>query len=171
MEAMEMLVNRRSIRKFKDEMIPQEVLDKILEAGTYAPTGRGAQAPIMICVKNKEVRDDLSSLNASVMGATNDPFYGAPVVVLVLANKETKTYVYDGSCVMTNLLNAAYANGIGSCWIHRCKEMFESAKGKEYLAKWNIEGDYEGVGCCILGYADATPSPAPRKDNYITIIE
>ncbi|MBQ4383151.1 MAG: nitroreductase [Firmicutes bacterium] len=167
-EVLKSLKERRSCRSYKPDMVPQEILDQILEAGTYAPTGMGKQSPIIIAVTDKETRDKLSRLNAAVMGAFNDPFYGAPVVLVVLANTAVGTYKYDGSLVMGNLLNAAHALGLGSCWIHRAKEEFESEEGKEILKSLGIEGDWEGIGNCILGYPAADPNPAvPRKADYI----
>ncbi len=167
-ESLKTLIERRSCRSYKPDPIPAEVLDQILEAGTYAATGMGKQSPIMIAVTDKETRDKLSRMNAAVMGASNDPFYGAPVVIIVLANRAVPTYLYDGSLVMGNLMNAAHALGIASCWIHRAKEEFESAEGKAMLKKLGIEGDYEGIGHCILGYAaQESNAPAPRKEKYI----
>lgn len=172
-EAMNNILTRRSCRKYKPDMIPQDVLDEILKAGTYAATGHGTQNPVMIAVTNKEVRNKLSKLNAKIFGKPDiDPFYGAPVVVIVLANKQYPTYVYDGSLVMGNLMHAAHALGIGSCWIHRAKEEFELPEGKEILKQLGIEGDYEGIGHCILGYADCPePQAAPRKKDYIYYIK
>ena len=167
-ESMKTLIERRSCRSYKPDPIPAEILDQILEAGTYAATGMGKQSPIMIAVTDKETRDRLSRMNAAVMGASNDPFYGAPVVIIVLANRAVPTYLYDGSLVMGNLMNAAHALGIASCWIHRAKEEFESAEGKAMLKELGIEGDYEGIGHCILGYAaQESNAPAPRKEKYI----
>mgnify|MGYP003296569447 CR=1 FL=1 len=172
MEAMENLLTRRSVRKFKSDMVPKEIIEKIIEAGTYAATGMNRQAPIIIAVTNKEVRARLSALNAGVMGMDNDPFYNAPVVLIVLADKDMFTYLYDGSLVMGNLMNAAHACGISSCWIHRAKEEFESQEGRELLKSLGIEGNYEGIGHCILGYADCEePTAAPRKENYVYWIE
>ena len=172
MEALETLKTRRSVRKYKSDMIPKDIIEKIIEAGTYAPTGMNRQTPIIIAVTNKEVRDKLSKLNASFMELENDPFYNAPVVLIVLAERSFPTYVYDGSLVMGNLLNAAKACGISSCWIHRAKEEFETEEGKQILKELGIEGDFEGIGHCILGYADDDePAPAPRKDNYVYWIE
>ena len=166
------MITRRSIRKYKSDMIPKETLDTILKAGTYAATGIGKQSPIIIAVTNKELRDKLSAMNAKIMGTDSDPFYGAPVVLIVLANKERPTYIYDGSLVMGNLMNAAHACGIGSCWIHRAKEEFESEEGKELLKSLGIEGDYEGIGHCVLGYIDGEePEAAPRKDSYVFYVE
>ena len=172
MEALETMKTRRSVRKYKSDMIPKDIIEKIIEAGTYAPTGMNRQTPIIIAVTNKEVRDKLSKLNASFMEHGNDPFYNAPVVLVVLAERSFPTYVYDGSLVMGNLLNAAKACGVSSCWIHRAKEEFETEEGKQILKELGIEGDFEGIGHCILGYADDDePAPAPRKDNYVYWIE
>lgn len=159
---------RRSIRKYKSDAIPEEILNKIIEAGSYAPSGMGRQPVIILAVTNKELRDRLSKLNADVMHSTNDPFYGAPVVLVVLADKNAPTHVYDGSLVMENLMLAAHDLGIGSCWIHRAKEVFEREEGKEILKSLGIEGDYEGIGNCILGYVDGEePLAKPRKDNFV----
>ena len=167
-EALKVLTERRSCRSYKPDPIPAEILDQILEAGTYAAPGMGKQSPIMIAVTDRKTRDRLSKMNADVMGASNDPFYGAPVVIVVLANRAVPTYLYDGSLVMGNLMNAAHSLGIASCWIHRAKEEFDSAEGKAILKDLGIEGDYEGIGHCILGYAaQENMTAAPRKDNYI----
>ena len=167
-EAMKVLLERRSCRNYKSDPIPEDILNRILEAGAYAATGMGRQSPIMIAVTDKAMRDRLSRMNAAVMGAKNDPFYGAPVVIVVLADRSVPTYLYDGSLVMGNLMNAAHALGIGSCWIHRAKEEFDSEEGKEILRSLGIEGDYEGIGHCVLGYAAEAGRPAaPRKENYI----
>ncbi len=167
-ETLKTLIERRSCRSYKPDPIPAEILDQILEAGSYAATGMGRQSPIMIAVTDKKVRDQLSKMNAAIMGASNDPFYGAPVVIIVLADRSVPTYLYDGSLVMGNLMNAAHALGIASCWIHRAKEEFNSEEGKAILKQLGIEGDYEGIGHCILGYAaQETKAAAPRKENYI----
>ena len=166
-ELLDVIKTRRSIRKYKPDMVPKEIIDKIVEAGTYAATGMGQQSPIILAVTNKEMRDKLSKWNADIMGTDTDPFYGAPVVLVVLADKSRPTHVYDGSLVMGNLMNAAHALGVGSCWIHRAKEVFDMDEGKEMLRKWGIEGDYEGIGHVALGYAAAQPAPAKsRKDDY-----
>ena len=167
-ETLKVLTERRSCRSYKPDPIPAEILDQILEAGTYAATGMGKQSPIMIAVTDRKTRDRLSKMNADVMDASNDPFYGAPVVIVVLANRAVPTYLYDGSLVMGNLMNAAHSLGIASCWIHRAKEEFDSAEGKAILKDLGIECDYEGIGHCILGYAaQENMTAAPRKDNYI----
>lgn len=166
------LKSRRSTKKYKPDMLPREVLDQIIEAGTYAANGRGLQAPIILAITNKEIRDNLSKLNASIMNAPIDPFYGAPVVLVVLADKKVPTCVYDGSLVIGNMMAAAHALGVGSCWIHRAKEEFELPEGKEILKSLGIDGDYEGIGHCILGYPAADPAPqAPRKENYVYYLD
>ncbi len=171
-EVINNMKTRRSIRKYKPDMIPEDVLNRIIEAGTYAATGMGKQSPIIIAVTNKEIRDKFSKMNAEIMGVDSDPFYGAPVVLIVLADKARPTYVYDGSLVMGNLMLAAHAEGIGSCWIHRAKEEFESAEGKAFLKSLGIEGDYEGIGHCVLGYVDGEePKAMPRKENYVYCVK
>lgn len=169
--AMENMLTRRSVRSYKPDAVPADVLDRIVKAGTYAATGGGRQSPIILAVTNKQMRDKLSRMNAEVMGADSDPFYGAPAVLVVLADKKSSTCVYDGSLVMGNLMLAAHAEGLASCWIHRAKEVFGTEQGKQILRDLGIEGDYEGVGHCILGYA-AGPEPeaAARKDNYVYYI-
>ena len=171
-DLLETIKSRRSIRKYKSDMVPQDKLEKIIEAGTYAATGMGKQSPIIVAVTNKELRDKLSAMNAKIMGTNTDPFYGAPVVLIVLADKSRPTYLYDGSLVMGNLMLEAEAQGIGSCWIHRAKEEFESEEGKEILKSLGIEGDYEGIGHCVLGFADGpAPKAAPRKDSYVYYVK
>ncbi|MBR4451831.1 MAG: nitroreductase [Clostridia bacterium] len=162
------LKTRRSCRAYKPELIEEEKLNAIIEAGTYAATGMGKQSPVIIAVTDREMRDKLSKMNAAVMGSDADPFYGAPEVLIVLADKSIPTYIYDGSLVIGNMMNAAADLGVASCWIHRAKEEFESEEGKEILRNLGIEGDYEGIGHLILGYA-AKPEnpPAKRKDNYV----
>ena len=171
-EVINNMKTRRSIRKYKPDMIPEDVLNRIIEAGTYAATGMGKQSPIIIAVTNKEIRDKFSKMNAEIMSVDSDPFYGAPVVLIVLADKARPTYVYDGSLVMGNLMLAAHAEGIGSCWIHRAKEEFESEEGKAFLKSLGIEGDYEGIGHCVLGYTDGEePKAMPRKENYVYCVK
>ena len=171
-EVMENLLTRRSIRSYQPDMVPMETIEEIVKAGTYAATGMGLQSPIIVAVTDKETRDQLSRMNAAVMGSSADPFYGAPVVLIVLADKNRGTYLYDGSLVMGNMMTAAHSLGIGSCWIHRAKETFESPEGKELLKQWGIEGNYEGIGNLILGYAKGeAPAPKPRKENYVIFAE
>lgn len=162
MELNEVIKNRRSVRKYTDTQVPQEIVDQIIEAGLWAASGMGKQAPVILAVSDKETRDEISRLNAAVMNSTNDPFYGAPQVLIVLANKNVGTYVYDGALTMGNMMLRAYDLGVSSCWIHRAKEVFESEEGKAILSKAGLEGEYEGIGNLIIGYSDA-PAPAPRE--------
>ncbi|MBU9727270.1 nitroreductase [Diplocloster modestus] len=167
-QVMDAILTRRSIRSYKPDMVPDELLDQIVEAGTYAATGMGAQSPIIAAVTNKNIRDRLSRMNAGIMGTGTDPFYGAPVVLVVLADRNRSTYLYDGSLVIGNMMLAAHDLGLGSCWIHRAKEEFDSPEGKALLKEWGIEGDYEGIGHCIVGYADGAEQAAkPRKSSYV----
>ena len=168
-ETLKTLKERRSCRKYQAKQVEAEALDLILEAGTYAPTGMNRQSPIIIAVTNKAMRDRLSRLNAAVMGADTDPFYGAPVVLIVLADRAVRTHVYDGSLVMGNLMNAAQAVGVDSCYIFRAKEVFATEEGKEMLRSWGIPDYYEGIGNCILGYREegGVKEASPRKENYI----
>lgn len=161
---------RRSIRKFKPELPDQEDLEKIVEAGLYAASGMGKQSPIIVAVTNKALRDCLSEMNRKIGGWSEgfDPFYGAPVVLIVLADKSVPTCVYDGSLVMGNLMLAAHALGLGSIWIHRAKQEFESEEGKEILKKLGVEGDYEGIGHCCVGFIDGTePEAKPRREGRV----
>ncbi len=172
-ETLKVLETRRSCRNFKPDMVNEEDLKAILRAGTYAATGMGKQSPVIIAVTDKATRDAISEENRKIGGWDEgfDPFYGAPVILIVLAKKDIVTHVYDGSLVMGNLMNAAESLGVASIWIHRAKEEFESDFGKAILNKLGISDEYEGIGHCALGYA-AGPlnDPAPRKDDYIYCI-
>lgn len=168
------LETRRSCRNFKSDMVEQEKLDAIIQAGTYAATGMGKQSPIIIAVTDKELIERISKENCKIGGWQEgfDPFYGAPVILIVLANKSIPTYMYDGSLVMGNLMNAAESVGVNSIWIHRAKEEFESDFGKKILADLGIEGEYEGIGHCALGYAaEKLNAPVARKENYVYYIK
>ena len=170
---LENMKSRRSVRKFKPDMVPQEILDQIMEAGLYAASGMGRQATIMIQVTNKEMRDKIAQMNQEIGGWKEgfDPFYGAQELLIVLANKAMPTYLYDGTLVLGNLMNAAADLGVDSCWIHRAKEEFETQEGKELLKSLGIEGDYEGIGHLVLGYAAAPlKEAAPRKADYVYYI-
>lgn len=167
-ETLTVLKTRRSVRAYKPERVEEEKINAIVEAGTYAATGMGKQSPIIIVVQDQEVRNELSKLNAEIMGADIDPFYGAQDLLIVLGNKDIPTYIYDGSLVMGNMMNAAADLGVASCWIHRAKEEFESEYGKALLKKLGIEGNYEGIGHLIIGYPANEPvEPAPRKADYV----
>ena len=172
-ETLKVLETRRSCRSFiTDKMVEEEKLEAIIKAGTYAASGMGKQSAIIVAVTNKEMREAISKENARIMGVDMDPFYGAPVILVVLANKSVATYQYDGSLVMGNLMNAAESLGVSSIWIHRAKEEFDSEFGKKILADLGIEGEYEGIGHCALGYAQSEASAAaPRKDNYVYYIK
>lgn len=168
-ETINTLKTRRSCRKFIQDKIPSEAeLNEVLEAGIYAPSGMGKQPVKIIAVTNKEMRDKISAENAKIMGVSTDPFYGAPVILIVIADKSSGTYLYDGSLVMGNLLNAAKSVGLGSVWIHRAKQEFESDFGKQILKDLGIEGDYEGIGHVALGYADENGErPAAERKQMI----
>ena len=164
------MIERRSIRKFKSDMIPKADIDEIIKAGLYAASGKNQQAVITIAVTNKELRDKLSDANRKIGGWAEgfDPFYNAPVVLIVLADKNWPTGIYDGSLVIGNMMLAAYTLGLGSCWIHRAKQEFESEQGKKLLSELGIEGDWEGIGHCALGYADSETAAAPdRKPDRV----
>jgi nitroreductase len=170
-EALKVLLGRRAIRAFKPEQITDEELLTVLEAGTYAPTARGMQSPIIIAVQNTEDRQAVSALNAEDGGMKNDPYYGAPTILLVLA-PEDKFAQLNGAAVLTNMVNAAYAIGLGSCWIHRPYEMFQTDEGKALLKKWGVEEDVIGIGSIALGYAACeAPAPKARKEGYYRIIK
>lgn len=170
-EALEVLLNRRAIRKFKADPIPSDLLDAVLEAGTFAPTGSGKQSPLIVVLQDEEKVNKAKKLNAAVMGMDRDPYYGAPVILLVLATDRAvneEIAILDSAAVTTNLLNAAYAVGLGSCWIHRCKEMFEREEGKALLKEWGLPENLRGVCSIALGYPDCDhPTPIPRKEGYI----
>lgn len=163
------LKNRRSCRKYLPKQISDQELNAILEAGTYAPTGMGMQSPVIVVVQKPDLVAKLSRMNAQVMGKDTDPFYGAPCVLVVLADTQRPTYLYDGALVMGNLMNAAQAVGVDSCYIFRAKEVFASPEGQALLKEWGIPSHYEGIGHCILGYRaeGGVKEAAPRKETYI----
>lgn len=170
-ETIKNLVERRSCRKYSSTQIKEDELNSVLKAGEYAPTGMGMQSPIIVVLQNKSIIDKISKINAKIMGKDEDPFYGAPTVLVVLADKNIGTYIEDGSLVLGNLMNAAYSLGLGSCWIHRAKEEFETDEGKELLKEWNISENYVGIGHCILGYPEEKSEAKPRKDGYIRFVK
>lgn len=173
-EVIEAIKTRRSVRAFRPDAVPCELLDQVIEAGLYAPSGRGKQAVKIIAVTDRELRDRLSDLNRTIGGWQEgfDPFYGAPAVLLVIADKTVPTYLYDGSLVMGSLMLAAHSLGLGSCWIHRAKEELETDLGKEILARAGITGEYEGIGHCVLGYAkDPLPEAPPRSSGRVSYIK
>ena len=166
--------SRRSCRAYEGEMVPKELIETVAEAGTWAATGMGRQSPVIVAVTDKAVRDELSEMNAKIMGTTSDPFYGAPVILIVLALKKRPTHIYDGSLVLGNMMLAEESLGLGSCWIHRAKEEFETEEGKKILEKAGVNGDeYEGIGHLALGYPsyEEKPKAAPRKPGYVKWVE
>ena len=167
MEAMKNLLERRSVRKYETKQVPDDLLDQVLEAGLYAPTGMNTQNIYMVAVRDKETRDQMMRMNAAVMGSQNDPFYGAPCVIVVLGDATGYPVVENGSLVLGNLMNAAHAVGLGSCWIHRAKQTFETEEGKALLRKWGLPETFVGIGNCILGYAAEEPVARPRKEGRI----
>ena len=172
-ETLQNIITRRSVKKYKDTSVPEALVRTIAESGTYAPTGMNRQSPLIIAVTNRQLRDRLSRMNAEILGTTADPFYGAPVVLVVLARKDINTRVYDGSLVMGNLMLAAHSLGLGACWIHRAKEEFESEEGRQILRDLGITGEYEGIGHCVLGYPDegGVKPPTLRKEDYIVWVK
>ena len=170
-EVMQNILTRRSIRSYKPDPVPRELIDQVVRAGTYAPTGMGEQSPIILAITDRETRDRLSRANAKIMGRDIDPFYGAPAVLVVLADASKPYHVYDGSLVMANLMLAAHALGLGSCWINRARQVFERPEWQELLRSLGVEGEYEGIANCILGYPDGpAPEADPRKENYVYYI-
>lgn len=163
-----LIKTRRSIRAYKPDAVPADTLARVLEAGTYAPSAMGEQSATIVAVETKAYRDRLAKLNAAVIGRDVDPYYGAPVIVVVLGDGERANYLADGSCVLENLMLAAHAEGLGTVWVNREREIFDSADGKALLRDWGLPETLRGVGAIALGYA-AGPAPeaAPRKENYI----
>lgn len=167
-ETLNLIKTRRSIRSYKSDNVPNELLNAVLEAGTYAPTGRGNQSPTIIAITSEKYRKLIAKLNAEVLGSNSDPYYGAPIVILVLAEGTASTFVEDGSCVLENMMLAAASLGLGSVWVHREREIFDSPKGKKLLNEWGLPETLRGVGSIALGYpADSAEKPAKRKDGYI----
>lgn len=175
------IITRRSVKKYLDKPVPMELVEQVVKAGTYAPSGMNKQASIILAVTNKKMRDRLSRINLDIVKVKNlttssghgDPFYGAPVVLVVLAKKEIGTRIYDGSLVMENMMIAANSLGLGSCWIHRAKETFETEEGKQILGELGVNEEYEGIGNCIIGYADSDgiKPQKPRKDDYVVWVK
>ena len=164
----EIMLTRRSVKKYLPTMPKREDIDLVIEAGLAAASGRNMQASVIVAVTNKEIRDKLSKANAAVMGASGDPFYGAPCVLVVLAEKTAHTYVYDGSLTLGNMMLAAHEIGLGSCWIHRAKEVMEQDEWKEWIKSLGLEGEYEGIGNLVLGYLDGEyPTEKERKEGRV----
>lgn len=167
-ETIENLKSRRSVRSYSSRQVPEDVLNEILEAGKYAPSGMGRQPAVMVVVRDNDRISSLSMMNAAVMGTNTDPFYGAGTIIIVFADSTASTYIEDGSLVMGNLMNAAHALGVDSCWIHRAKEVFETEDGKALMRRWGLDDKYVGIGHCVLGYSDKPiPEAKPRKVGYV----
>lgn len=171
-DILEVLVQRRSVKKYSDKLVCDEDLLKIVEAGLYAPSGKNGQAVKMMVVKNKELVRELSKLNAKILNVDIDPFYNAPIVIVVFADRNHSTYLEDGSLVLGNMMNEAFSIGVDSCWIHRARQMFETEEGRAIARKYNIPDEYIGIGNCILGYCEGKyPESRPRKENRVIIVE
>lgn len=171
-DVIDSIKSRRSIKKYIDKQISDEEINTVLEAGTFAPTGRNRQSPVMVAIRDRDLVKRLSRMNADILGSDSDPFYGAPCVIVVFADMSVSTGFEDACLVMGNLMNAAHAIGVGSCWIHRAKEMFSCDEGKTLMREWGLSENYVGVGNCILGYMDGEmPAVRPRKENYVIRID
>lgn len=162
-----LIKTRRSIKNYLPTPVDAKLLQEIIDAGLYAPSGRNLQSSIILAVTNPDLVKRISQLNAKVMGSDSDPFYGAPVVLIVLGDKTLPNYLYDGSLVMENLMLAAHSLGLGSCWIHRAKEVFATPEGQAILKECGIKGDYEGIGNCIIGYPNETREAQPRNPRRV----
>ena len=170
-EMLELIKTRRSVRKYKNEQIKDEELNAILEAGTYAPTARGEQAPYIVAVQNEALKKRLIQMNATVMGVTSNPYYDAPTLVLVFAPAGGANSLQDGSCVLMCMMLAAHALGLGTCWINREREMFASEEGKALTREMGLPDGLMGVGALALGYPASEPSPATaRTADYYRVI-
>lgn len=168
-KVIENMKTRRSVRAFADTPVQREILDAVVEAGIYAPSGRNRQSAAIIAVTDADTLDKLRRVNAEILGSgQSDPFYGAPAVMIVLAKKDVPTHVYDGALVMENIMLAAHSLGVSSCWIHRAKETFERADWQAWLKEVGLEGEYEGIGHVALGYpAVKYPDAPPRREGRV----
>ena len=168
---LDIIRTRRSCRSYKQQQITDEQLNVVLEAGTYAPTSRGLQSPFIVAIQNKDLLKQLAEMNAEVMGATTNPYYDAPTYILVFVPDGFANGVYDAALVLENMMLAAHAQGLGSCWIHREREMFATEEGKELMKQWDLPDGLIGIGALALGYPEGEPAPAkPRKDGYTRVI-
>ncbi|MDR2833449.1 MAG: nitroreductase [Streptococcaceae bacterium] len=161
------LIERRSVRKFSDQSVPKELIEEIIKAGSFAPSARNQQPGKVVAITNPELISKLSKMNAEIMNVTSDPFFGAPVVLIVFAKKATSHRVNDGTLIAGNILNATHALGLGATWINRAREMFETPEGIELMNEWGFEEEYEGICNIIIGYpAREIPKPPKRKENF-----
>lgn len=171
-QVIENILSRRSVRSYKDTQISDKALELILQSGEYAPSGMGKQSPVIVAVQKKETLEKLAKMNAEIMGSDSNPYYGAPTIIIVLADKNAKTYVQDGSCALENMMLAANSLGLSTCWINREYEMFNTDEGKGLLKEWGLSDDLVGVGALSLGYSNGEVKEAkPRKENYSIIIK
>lgn len=171
-EVMKCLLERRCVRKFKAEQVKEAELNAVVKAGMFAPSGMNKQSAVMLVIQDNEVIAKLSKLNAEVMGASIDPFFGAPTVIVVLSDKNVRTYVEDGSLVMGNMMNAAYAVGLDSCWVHRAREVMNTEYGRKLVRDAGFGDEYEGIGNLVLGYRDGDlPDPKDRRDGRVAYIK
>ena len=171
-DILETIVSRRSVKSYIDKAVDEELVDRVIKAGMYAPSGKNKQSAIILAITNKEILADMAKCIAELRGVSGNPLYNAPVALVVLADKSVFTHIYDGSVVIENMLLEAHSLGLGACWIHHAKEVFETDFGKELLAKVGVIGDYEGIGTCILGYPNAIPDgEIPRKDNFVYYVK
>jgi nitroreductase len=171
-DILDIIISRRSIKKYKSDMVERDKIDRVIKAGMYAPSGRNRQAGTIIAITNKNVRDRLSQLLAESRGVDIDPFYNAPVVLAVVVDKSVNTAIYDGACIIENMLLEAHSIGLGACWVHHAKEIFQTEFGKSIIANLGISSDIEGVGFCILGYSDMeVHGELPRKNDYVYYID
>ena len=168
---LEIIRTRRSYRSYQPEQITDEQLNAVLEAGTYAPTSRGLQSPFIVAIQNEDLKARLAKMNAEIMGVTTNPYYDAPTYVLVFVPSDAPNGIQDASLVMENMMLAAHAQGLGSCWIHREREMFATEEGKELMKQWGLPEGLVGIAALALGYPNGEPSPAkPRKEGYTRVI-
>lgn len=167
-EVIKNIIERRSIKQYKTEQITDEELKTVMEAGLYAPSGRGMQSPVMVAVQKEETMAQIVRMNAAVMDAKSNPYYDAPTVILVFAPVDRNTYIEDASCVLDTMMLAAHSIGLGSRWIHRERQMFETEEGKQLMKKWGVPENYAGIGALALGYADCElPAPPERREGRI----
>lgn len=170
-DGMDVLLKRRSIRRFRPDQIKEEELKAVIEAGRFAPTAMNRQPGLIVAVQDADTLERLRKINAEIWGSDTDPFYGAPTILLVLVKADVPTGVCDGSLMLGNMMNAAYALGLGSCWINRIRETFEREDGKALLKEWGVEGEYVGVGSCILGYPEGEHPEAKKRTSQVVIVQ
>lgn len=166
-EAYKNLIERRSIRKYNNTKVSHDLIEQIVRAGQFAPSGMNRQIYAFVVVEDEELVARLSKMNADAMNSSSDPFYGAKSLIIVFADTNAPTYLYDGALAMGNLMNAANALGVDSCWIYRAKEVFETPEGKEMKKTWGLPESYEGIGHCILGYREEEPGERAQRTSKV----